>query len=102
MTVAEPNHIGKVRDAIMDVLGKEFHPVKFVEVVVAETLDHDGDPVLDVTAIYEANDTVLDGSKLSAIVRHLRPVLSDSGEERFPMMSFVTRSDYDAFVSQED
>ena len=67
-----------------------------VSVHVKEEYDADGDPVLHVIVVYEPDDEGLDPATLSGLVRHLRPALSERGEYRFPVMSFVAAEEYAA------
>ena len=63
---------------------------------VEEESDPDGDPVLHVIVVYEMDDRELDPAGLSGRLRLLRPALSEHGEDRFPVMSFVAQEDYAA------
>ena len=79
----------QVRKAIRDTLESLLDQVHMVSVDVEEECDPDGDPVLHVIVVYESDDRELDASKLSGLLRHLRLALSERGEDRFPVMSFI-------------
>ena len=61
--------------------------------MVEEDQDLDGDLVLHVTVVLKTGRNELDPSRLSGLLRHLRPALSKGGEGRFPVMSFVAAED---------
>ena len=63
----------KLETVLREVLSEQFSGVVFDSVRIREGTDHDDDAVL--------------------FVRHLRPHLRGLGEDRFPIMSFVSRED---------
>lgn len=89
MADAERKATDLVREVVSDTLKSRLDRVRAVAVEVVEEYDGDGDPVLHVTVVYESGESELDGAELSGLVRHLRPALSERGEYRFPVMSFV-------------
>ena len=86
----------QVPDIIKKQLRDQLGAVRIISVNVEEENDPDGDPVLHVIVVYETEDRELDPSRLSGLLRHLRPALSEHGEDRFPVMSFIDREDYAA------
>ncbi len=96
MTDAGQRHLEEVTGIIEEFAKRELDRVQTVAVDVKEANDHDGDPILRVTVVYEGDYKRLDPSKLLGFVRHLRPALSERGEERFPVMSYISREDYAA------
>ncbi len=94
MVDAERSATDRVAGVVREVLMEQFDGLHLVSVEVEEGYDADGDSVLDVLVIYEPEGGELDVSKVVAFVRHLRPALSEIGEERFPMMSYVPADEY--------
>lgn len=76
-------------NAIETVLMRQFDRLGLVSVDAKGAFDHDGDPILRVIVVYEADKTSLEPSRLSGLVRHLRPALAEHGEDRFPVVSFI-------------
>lgn len=74
---------------VRQVLAEQFADLHLVAVEIEEGYDAGGDPVLDVVVVYEPGDGELDISTVLGFVRHLRPALSEVGEERFPVMSYI-------------
>ena len=89
MAETQGTAIGQVPEIVKALLERQLDRVRMVSVDVEEDYDADGDPVLHVTVVYESAASELDGATLSGLVRHLRPALSERGEYRFPVMSFV-------------
>ena len=87
---------GQVPEIVRALLEKQLDRVRMVSVDVEEDYDADGDPVLHVTVVYEPDESELDGTTLSGLVRHLRPALSACGEDRFPVMSFIAAGEHAA------
>lgn len=65
------------------------------QVRVLESFDQDGDPVLQVRVIFDSKDGMIDGKRLKGIVRHLRPKFAEVDERRFPLISYISKSDYE-------
>lgn len=79
---------------IRAVLVSRFGAERIRDVIIEDDVDADGDPVLHVSVIYRSEMGRLDRREMIGIVRRLRPALAEVGEERFPIMSFI--SDIDA------
>ena len=94
MVDTERSATDRAAGVVREVLMEQFDGLHPVSVEVAEGYDPDGDPVLDIVVVYEPGGRKLDVSKVVAFVRHLRPALSEIGEERFPMMSYVPADEY--------
>ena len=76
------------------VLRQQFPDLRLVAVEIEEGHDAGGDPVLDIMVVYEPDGGGLDVSRVVAFVRHLRPELSQIGEDRFPVMSYIPADEY--------
>ena len=85
-------HLDRVEGIVREVLREQFRGVAFDAVRIREGVDHDDDAVLYVRAVFRS-DKPLDVGARVGFVRHLRPHLRRLGEDRFPIMSFVSRDD---------
>lgn len=83
-----------VAEVVQKILMEPFDDPHPISVQVGESYDAGGDPVLDIVVVYESDDRELDISKVVSFVRQQRPALSEIGEERFPMMSYVPADEY--------
>lgn len=83
----------RLEAVLRDVLDKQFSGVIFDSVRIREGTDHDDDAVLYVRVVFRS-DKPLDVNARVGFVRHLRPHLRGLGEDRFPIMSFVSSDDY--------
>ena len=89
MVDAENERRDRTFKATESVLMRQFARLDLVSLDVKGGFDHDGDPILHVTVIYDAENTELEASSLSGLVRHLRRALAEHGEDRFPVVSFI-------------
>ena len=94
MVDTERSATDRAAGVVREVLMEQFDGLHLVSVEVEEGYDAGGDPVLDIVVVYEPGGRKLDVSKVVSFVRHLRPALSEIGEERFPMMSYVPADEY--------
>ena len=83
----------EARRIIRKTLEEQFFGMEIVSVAVTEDQDGDGEPVLHITVVHDTDWEELDPSLLSGVLRHLRPALSEHGERRFPVVSFVAAQD---------
>lgn len=84
-----------LQQLVSQVVKERFHGVAIDRVEVMPDVDHDGDPVLRITVVFDAEIEDVDVDELVALARHLRPKLIERGEQAFPMTSFMTKRDYD-------
>ena len=77
---------------LRDVLERQFRGVQFEDVRIIEGIDHHDDRVLYVRVVFRS-DKPLDTRARLGFVRKLRPRLREQGEDRFPIMSFVSSDD---------
>lgn len=84
----------EIQKAVTDVLAERFgEGVRIVRVSSSEDVDSDGDPILLVKVVYDAPSEKLDAREASGVVRYLLPRLRDIAESRFPILSFIAKSD---------
>lgn len=80
-------------ETIKKVIAHELAPARIVDVLVKESVDHDGDRILRVDVVMEAKGTRLDPAKVVGLPRHLREPLEQLDVGLFPMISFLTPDD---------
>jgi hypothetical protein len=76
--------------AIHDVIVRELRPARIVRVDVARDLDHDGDPILRIKIVFEAENDRLNPTAVRGLIRNLREALIPLDVNEFPMFNFAT------------
>jgi len=84
----------KLEKVIRDVLKERFGNVKFDTIDIKRDYDADGDEILRILVVVEDAVKRLDASRASTVQRYMRPKLADIQETAFPVISYVSRSDY--------
>ena len=87
----------EIEAIIGDVVRGRLKGVKIVSVHVDRDTDSGGDEMLNVTIVFESQNDVLDASKISSMVRYVRPKLDEIGEPSFPLISFISKEDAEQF-----
>ena len=87
-------HEEKRQEIIEQVVTEQLAPAHIVKVMVEEDLDHDGDEILRVRIVFEAEDDKLDTDKVLGLIRHLERGLEKIKEERFPIPYFMTLDEF--------
>ena len=85
----------KIREAVESIVKERFDNVEIVRVDVEEGRDHDGEDVLYVRVVFDADVNELRAERMSGLVRHLRSRLGELGETRFPLTRYLSKSDYE-------
>ncbi|HEU0222957.1 MAG TPA: hypothetical protein VFR34_12200 [Paracoccaceae bacterium] len=83
----------RVRDIVANLLRERFANVTFRSIDVEPDEDADGDRILRVRVVFDAERKTLDPRKTLGLIRHLRPRLSKIKEEGFPVLSFIAASE---------
>lgn len=83
----------EARQAIEEVMRRQFDMVPITSIDVEEDEDFYGVPILRVRMIYDAEVEDLDRERLVSVTRHLRDRLWELDEERFPHTAFIALSD---------
>ena len=81
--------------AILKVLGGMFDNIEIVDVVVSPDHDRDGDDILRVEVVFTGNIRGADAKKVAGASRHIRPAINEIDEDIYPLLSFVSKVDYD-------
>lgn len=79
--------------AVENVLKQQFKNVQIVHIEVREASDFEDEDAFYVTVVFKS-DGPLDSKATTGLVRHLRPKLHEIQEDRFPIISFVSRDDW--------
>lgn len=82
----------KIEKIIKAMVRAEFPDAELQSVRVDEVTDADGDPILQVTVIFETSSDI-DAAKTPGLVRHLWPQLKAAHETRFPLFRLMTSAD---------
>lgn len=94
MVDADRSAMDRAAAVVRDVLRRQFDELRVARIAVEEGYDADGDPVLDIAVVYEPDGGKPDIAKVVGFVRHLRPELSQIGENRFPVISYIPVDEY--------
>ena len=82
-----------IKEAIESVVKTRFEEGQIVSVSVQPDVDADGEDILRVRIVFNANRPTLDAELASSLIRHLRLKIEEIGETAFPIMSFVSKAD---------
>lgn len=78
---------------VKTVLKSRFHGVDISSVEITPDADEDGDQFLAVRVVFVAKEKRLDASEVSGLVRRILPEMEKIGENRFPIFSFIAKSE---------
>ena len=81
-----------IADVVAEKLGRDFESIKILKVNVAQDVDRDGDEILRIEVVFEGK---LKGADLASASRRLRPALEEIDGDLYPLLSFVSKVDYD-------
>lgn len=85
----------KIAATVSETLGKLFKNIEIVDVFVRPDHDRDGDEILRIEVIFKGVLKEADGKHVAGAARALRPVLEDEIDDLYPLLSFVSKVDYD-------
>lgn len=75
---------------VQRIVVEQLNPARIERVDVEHDVDHDGDPILRIKIVFDAEDDRLDPRSVRGLARHLREPLEELRVEEFPMFSFAT------------
>ena len=84
-----------VLDTISSIVAEHLYPATVLHVDVQDDTDHDGDPILRVEIVVEVEHGSLDPEKVLSLPRHLREPLAEVHENKFPMISFLSKDEFE-------
>lgn len=82
-----------VYDVVKSVLKSRFRNINILSIDITPDVDEDGDQVLIVRVVFDAEEKRLDISETSGLVRRILPKMKAVGETRFPIFSFIAKSE---------
>jgi hypothetical protein len=86
----------KVAETVATTLAPDFQSIRFLRVNVSPGTDPDGNDLLRIEVVYDGTLKREDARHLASAVRRLRPALEEIDVELFPLLSFVSRLDYES------
>ena len=81
-----------LEELLKGIISKRLTDVKIISVGVERDVDSDGDDILNVTVVFDA-ESDLDAARVVGLVRHMRPHLHKRGENGFPIISFISEKE---------
>jgi len=82
-----------VHDIIKSVLEDRFRNVNILSINVMPDIDEHGDQVLFVTVVFDGEKKRLDTKETSSLARRVLPRMEEIGDDRFPIFSFIAKSE---------
>ena len=83
------------RKVIERAMRDSYRDIAFVVIDVTSDIDEDGQEFLWVRAVYDGEPASIDTRKSLTVVRELQPQLDDLNVDAFPVISYMTRADYE-------
>lgn len=84
----------QLRDVIEAVLREQFRDVTIETIKVERDTDEDGDDILRVQVIFNGQSKGVDAHKAASLLRYMRPKIAKIGEDAFPIVSFIAKSEW--------
>ena len=90
------SEIEQIVEQIIEEVAKETIGSEVLSVHVVSDLDYYGDEIFRVKIVFEPStkEGLLDPGKTTGLVRRILPKLSENGAAGFPILSFISASDY--------
>jgi hypothetical protein len=85
----------RVASVVGETLSSDFENIDIIAVHVTEDLDRDGQEILRIEVIFDGDLKGEDALRVAGAARRLRPVLEDIDTDLYPLLSFVSKVDYD-------
>jgi hypothetical protein len=85
--------ISGLEEEIAKIVRTKFTGAEFEAVYVAPDLDADGDPILRIKIVL-STAKAFDAAKAKGLTRDIFPALKNEAKGRFPILSFLSKSDY--------
>lgn len=96
MKKLEAGDINKIAETVSGILGRLFENIDIERVNVRPAQDRDGDDILNIEVIFRgAMKGVADAKRVASAAREIRPALEELDTDLFPLLSFVSKLDYD-------
>lgn len=86
----------KVAETVANTLGPGFENIKILTVNVSPGTDPDGNNLLRIEIVFDGTLKRADARHMASAVRRLRPALEEIDIDLFPLLSFVSKLDYES------
>jgi len=90
----------RIARVVAETLRRDFENIRIIDVKAALDHDRDGDEILRIEVIFDGRLKNKDAKHLAGAVRRLRPALEGADADLFPLLSFVSRTDYERGLSR--
>jgi len=88
-----------IRKAVKETLAGHFDHIRILKIDIQKDTDADGDDLLRINVVFAGAPKDVDAAKLSGTMRRLLPKLSQIQESAFPLLSFISKADYESRAS---
>lgn len=85
-----------VEKVVRETLSEHFDDIRIQKIFIDEDFDTEGDRILRINVIFLGSPRDLDVLKLAGTTRLLRPKLDAIHESAMPLLSFISKADYDS------
>lgn len=85
----------KVAETVAETLGPDFESIKIAKVNVSPGTDPDGNDLLRIEIVFDGILKRADARHIASAVRRLRPALKEIEIDLFPLLTFVSKLDYE-------
>ena len=85
--------LADLRRIILDAATENIRKVAFTD--VTEDEDSDGNATLRIRVVVDYDDETLDPEQMMGLLRALPARLASQGEDRYPVLSFISKPDAD-------
>ncbi len=75
---------------LKELIQEQLAPARIIEVTSEEAEGHEGDPIVRIRVVFEAENDRLDPENMVGLARHLRPTLDKLNPDCFPVFSYAT------------
>jgi hypothetical protein len=85
----------RIEESVTKTLSRYFENIKIIAAHVAEDVDQDGEEILRIDVVFEGDLKKADARRVAGAARQLRPILEEFDPDLYPLLSFVSKVDYD-------
>jgi hypothetical protein len=86
----------RVAETVAETLGPDFESIDIIKVNVSPGTDPDGNDLLRIEVVFDGTLRRADARHIASAVRRLRPALEELDIDLFPLLSFVSKLDYES------
>ena len=88
-------NIERITEVVIQRLRSYFDEIRIVKVDVSPDSDRDGDAVLRIEVVFEGKLKGNSARQIAGAARRLRPALEEFDADIYPLLSFISKIDYD-------